>query len=48
MLLSHDQVRFAETIYVSGWQASSHHSSINEPGPDLADYPLDTVLYPQP
>lgn len=36
-------VRFAETIYVSGWQASSHHSSINEPGPDLADYPLDTV-----
>mmetsp|Transcript_12606 Transcript_12606/g.24472 ORF Transcript_12606/g.24472 Transcript_12606/m.24472 type:complete len:622 (+) Transcript_12606:62-1927(+) len=36
-------VRYAETIYVSGWQASSHHSSINEPGPDLADYPLDTV-----
>ena len=35
--------RFAETIYVSGWQASSHHSSIFEPGPDLADYPLDTV-----
>ena len=35
--------RFAETIYVSGWQASSHHSSIMEPGPDLADYPLDTV-----
>lgn len=62
--------RFAETIYVSGWQASSHHSvskqlshaasssacaliiydtasvklqSVNEPGPDLADYPLDTV-----
>mmetsp|Transcript_24517 Transcript_24517/g.47662 ORF Transcript_24517/g.47662 Transcript_24517/m.47662 type:complete len:613 (-) Transcript_24517:443-2281(-) len=36
-------VQFAETIYVSGWQASSHHSSVNEPGPDLADYPLDTV-----
>ena len=36
-------VRFAETIYVSGWQASSHHSSVLEPGPDLADYPMDTV-----
>ncbi|EKX40115.1 hypothetical protein GUITHDRAFT_96465 [Guillardia theta CCMP2712] len=36
-------VQFAETIYVSGWQASSHHSTLMEPGPDLADYPFDTV-----
>ncbi|PKA48686.1 Isocitrate lyase [Apostasia shenzhenica] len=32
-----------ETIYVSGWQCSSTHTSTNEPGPDLADYPYDTV-----
>lgn len=31
------------TVYVSGWQCSSTASSINEPGPDLADYPYDTV-----
>ena len=32
-----------ETIYVSGWQSSSTASTSNEPGPDLADYPMDTV-----
>ncbi|CAA6658284.1 unnamed protein product [Spirodela intermedia] len=32
-----------DTIYVSGWQCSSTHSTSNEPGPDLADYPYDTV-----
>ncbi len=31
------------TIYVSGWQCSSTASSSNEPGPDLADYPMTTV-----
>ncbi|GAA5889797.1 hypothetical protein JCM8208_001133 [Rhodotorula glutinis] len=32
-----------ETVYVSGWQSSSTASSSNEPGPDLADYPSNTV-----
>ncbi|KAI8391038.1 isocitrate lyase [Radiomyces spectabilis] len=32
-----------ETVYVSGWQCSSTASTSNEPGPDLADYPMDTV-----
>nr|AAG44479.1 isocitrate lyase [Ipomoea batatas] len=32
-----------DTIYVSGWQCSSTHTTSNEPGPDLADYPYDTV-----
>ncbi|KAF1804563.1 isocitrate lyase [Mucor lusitanicus] len=32
-----------DTVYVSGWQCSSTASSSNEPGPDLADYPMDTV-----
>ncbi|KAI8060702.1 isocitrate lyase [Gongronella butleri] len=32
-----------ETVYVSGWQSSSTASTSNEPGPDLADYPMDTV-----
>ncbi|KAJ1624410.1 isocitrate lyase [Pavlovales sp. CCMP2436] len=31
------------SIYVSGWQSSSTASSSNEPGPDFADYPKDTV-----
>lgn len=31
------------TIYVSGWQCSSTASSTNEPGPDFADYPMNTV-----
>ncbi|XP_028808388.1 isocitrate lyase 2 [Neltuma alba] len=32
-----------DTIYVSGWQCSSTAATTNEPGPDLADYPYDTV-----
>jgi len=31
------------SIYVSGWQSSSTASTTNEPGPDFADYPMDTV-----
>lgn len=36
-------LKYLDTIYVSGWQCSSTASSSNEPGPDLADYPMDTV-----
>ena len=32
-----------ETVYVSGWQCASTASVTNEPGPDFADYPLNTV-----
>lgn len=32
-----------DTVYVSGWQSSSTASTSNEPSPDLADYPMDTV-----
>ncbi|KAJ3281390.1 isocitrate lyase 1 [Borealophlyctis nickersoniae] len=35
--------KYIETVYVSGWQCSSTASTSNEPGPDLADYPMDTV-----
>jgi isocitrate lyase len=35
--------KYLTTIYVSGWQSSSTASSTNEPGPDLADYPMNTV-----
>lgn len=35
--------RHLTSIYVSGWQCSSTASTSNEPGPDLADYPMDTV-----
>jgi isocitrate lyase len=35
--------KYLDTIYVSGWQCSSTASTTNEPGPDLADYPM--VLY---
>ncbi|CAG8652256.1 1272_t:CDS:2 [Racocetra fulgida] len=35
--------RYIETVYVSGWQCSATASTSNEPGPDLADYPMDTV-----
>ncbi|BAP73446.1 isocitrate lyase [Kluyveromyces marxianus] len=35
--------KYLDTIYVSGWQCSSTASTSNEPGPDLADYPMDTV-----
>jgi len=31
------------SIYVSGWQSSSTASTSNEPGPDFADYPMNTV-----
>jgi len=34
---------YLSSIYVSGWQSSSTASSTNEPGPDFADYPMDTV-----
>ncbi|KAG8909529.1 isocitrate lyase 1 [Tulasnella sp. 417] len=36
-------VKYLETVYVSVWQSSSTASSTNEPGPDLADYPYNTV-----
>src|SRR5258708_2623208 len=35
--------KYLETVYISGWQSSSTASSTNEPGPDLADYPYNTV-----
>merc|ERR1740121_1202266 len=35
--------KFLSTVYVSGWQSSSTASTSNEPGPDVADYPYDTV-----
>eukprot|EP00127_Corallochytrium_limacisporum_P006527 Clim_evm58s229 gene=Clim_evmTU58s229 len=35
--------KYMETIYISGWQCSSTASTTNEPGPDLADYPMNTV-----
>ncbi len=34
---------YLSTVYVSGWQTSSTASSNNLPGPDLADYPYDSV-----
>ena len=34
---------YLTSIYVSGWQSSSTASTSNEPGPDFADYPMDTV-----
>ncbi len=39
--------KYVSTVYVSGWQSSSTASTSNEPGPDIADYPYDTlpVLY---
>ncbi|KAM0746478.1 isocitrate lyase [Meredithblackwellia eburnea MCA 4105] len=35
--------KYLDTVYVSGWQSSSTASSSQEPGPDLADYPSNTV-----
>ena len=35
--------KFLDTVYVSGWQSSSTASSTDEPSPDLADYPMNTV-----
>jgi isocitrate lyase len=31
------------SVYISGWQCSSTASTTNEPGPDFADYPMNTV-----
>merc|ERR1719331_2456519 len=35
--------KYLTTVYESGWQSSSTASTSNEPGPDVADYPYDTV-----
>jgi isocitrate lyase len=35
--------KYLRAVYVSGWQCSSMASSSNEPGPDFADYPANTV-----
>lgn len=35
--------KYVDLIYVSGWQCLSTASTSNEPSPDLADYPYDTV-----
>jgi isocitrate lyase len=35
--------KYADTIYVSGWQCAVTASTSGESGPDLADYPYDTV-----
>lgn len=35
--------KYLDLVYVSGWQCLSTASTTNEPGPDLADYPMDTV-----
>jgi isocitrate lyase len=35
--------KYITSIYVSGWQCSSTASVTNEPGPDFADYPMNTV-----
>eukprot|EP00128_Syssomonas_multiformis_P016432 Colp12_sorted_trinity150504_noHs@14042 len=32
--------KYISTVYISGWQCSSTASTSNEPGPDLADYPM--------
>merc|ERR1711939_543789 len=40
---SNEMGKNLDTVYVSGWQSSSTASSTNEPGPDLADYPYNTV-----
>ena len=38
-----NMVKYLKTVYVSGWQCSSTASTTNEPGPDFADYPYNTV-----
>jgi len=35
--------KYLTSVYVSGWQSSSTAATSNEPGPDVADYPYDTV-----
>ena len=37
--------KYLDTVYVSGWQCSSTASSTDEPGPDLADYPMVTTQF---
>lgn len=32
-----------DCVYVSGWQCAATASTTNEPGPDFADYPMNTV-----
>eukprot|EP00972_Heterocapsa_arctica_P034615 5096154-Heterocapsa_arctica.AAC.1 len=39
-----ERFKYLTSVYESGWQCSSTVSTSNEPGPDLADYPYDTVL----
>jgi isocitrate lyase len=36
--------KYLDTVYVSGWQCSSTASSTDEPGPDLADYPMVSFI----
>ena len=43
MQTKEQMAKYLDTIYVSGWQSSSTASTSNEPGPDVADYPMDTV-----
>ena len=39
-----NMTKYLSTIYVSGWQCSSTHvPASHEPGPDFADYPMNTV-----
>lgn len=38
-----EMANYLTSVYVSGWQSSSTASTTNEPGPDFADYPMDTV-----
>lgn len=40
--------KYLDTVYVSGWQCSATASSTNEPGPDLADYPMVRPAPPHP
>ncbi|AMD19988.1 HCL163Wp [Eremothecium sinecaudum] len=35
--------KYLDSVYVSGWQCSATASTSHEPGPDFADYPMDTV-----
>lgn len=35
--------KYLDCVYISGWQCSSTASTTNEPGPDFADYPANTV-----
>jgi len=38
-----EMANYLTSVYVSGWQCSSTASTSHEPGPDFADYPMDTV-----